>query len=128
MRISSSKLFFSDQVSINQSYYKKTYDSYKHANNGSDNTGNHYYNKCNIYIQVCEGDRVLVETVNTLPSTGVSLHWHGMTLASEKSEIFMDGTPGVTQCPIMPGGTFTYSFIANLPGTHFWHAQTGKYN
>lgn len=29
----------------------------------------------------------------------------------------MDGVPGISQCPIPPGGTFTYTFIADLYGT-----------
>ncbi|KAK3626067.1 hypothetical protein LTR22_023283 [Elasticomyces elasticus] len=35
----------------------------------------------------------------------------------------MDGTPGVTQCPIAPGKTFTYSFRAELYGTSWWHGH-----
>ena len=29
----------------------------------------------------------------------------------------MDGVPGVQQCPIAPGGSFTYRFLADLYGT-----------
>jgi FtsP/CotA-like multicopper oxidase with cupredoxin domain len=34
-----------------------------------------------------------------------------------------DGVPGVSQCPIPPGGTFTYSFIADLYGTSWYHSH-----
>jgi len=34
-----------------------------------------------------------------------------------------DGVPGLTQCPILPGQTFRYKFIANPAGTHWYHAH-----
>ncbi len=37
---------------------------------------------------------------------------------------YMDGTPHVTQCPILPGANFKYEFVAATPGTHFWHSHT----
>jgi FtsP/CotA-like multicopper oxidase with cupredoxin domain len=36
---------------------------------------------------------------------------------------WMDGVPGVSQCPIPPEGTFTYSFIADLYGTTWYHSH-----
>jgi FtsP/CotA-like multicopper oxidase with cupredoxin domain len=36
---------------------------------------------------------------------------------------WMDGVPGVQQCPIPPGGSFTYSFIADLYGTSWYHSH-----
>ncbi|XP_068249586.1 uncharacterized protein [Palaemon carinicauda] len=82
-------------------------------------------------IQVCAGDKVIIDVFNNLPSTAITLHWHGLTLGptphvpKARSTPFMDGAPGVTQCPIAPGSGFRYSFDATDPGTHFWHAQTG---
>jgi len=73
-------------------------------------------------IQVCLHDRVLVEVHNELPAAGVALHWHGQTMDYDP---YMDGVPGLSQCPIKPRETFTYSFIASFPGTHFWHGQSG---
>jgi FtsP/CotA-like multicopper oxidase with cupredoxin domain len=35
----------------------------------------------------------------------------------------MDGVPGVQQCPIPPGGSFTYTFIADLYGTSWYHSH-----
>lgn len=67
-------------------------------------------------------DRVLVEVHNDLPSSGVTLHWHGLTMDEDP---YMDGVSGLTQCPIQPRQVFTYSFKANFPGTHYWHAQEG---
>ncbi|KAI9767874.1 MAG: hypothetical protein M1840_005367 [Geoglossum simile] len=35
----------------------------------------------------------------------------------------MDGVPGVTQCPISSGKSFTYTFQANQVGTSWWHSH-----
>jgi FtsP/CotA-like multicopper oxidase with cupredoxin domain len=35
----------------------------------------------------------------------------------------MDGVPAVSQCPIPPGGTFTYTFLADLYGTSWYHSH-----
>lgn len=35
----------------------------------------------------------------------------------------MDGVPGVQQCPIPPGGSFTYTFTADLYGTSWYHSH-----
>jgi FtsP/CotA-like multicopper oxidase with cupredoxin domain len=34
-----------------------------------------------------------------------------------------DGVPGVSQCPIAPGKSFTYRFRASLYGTSWWHSH-----
>ncbi|TAQ86568.1 hypothetical protein B7494_g5109 [Chlorociboria aeruginascens] len=36
---------------------------------------------------------------------------------------WMDGVPGVHQCPIAPGKSFTYSFFADLYGTSWYHSH-----
>ncbi|HET9729264.1 MAG TPA: multicopper oxidase domain-containing protein, partial [Acidimicrobiia bacterium] len=61
------------------------------------------------WIKVNVGDKVKVVVTNKLPmSTGV--HFHGVQLPFE-----MDGVPDVTQPPIKPGATFTYSFTPREP-------------
>jgi Multicopper oxidase len=35
----------------------------------------------------------------------------------------MDGVPGVQQCPIPSGKSFTYTFIADLYGTGWYHSH-----
>lgn len=37
----------------------------------------------------------------------------------------MDGTPFVTQCPILPRNEFVYKFRAQPAGTHIWHSHVG---
>ncbi|XP_064087026.1 LOW QUALITY PROTEIN: uncharacterized protein LOC135201744 [Macrobrachium nipponense] len=82
------------------------------------------------HIQVCEGDRVVVDVKNSLLGAGLTMHWHGLPMKASSSgdssaTPFMDGVPGVSQCPINPGSSFRYSFWASKPGTHFYHAHTG---
>ncbi|TXT12863.1 hypothetical protein VHUM_01264 [Vanrija humicola] len=38
----------------------------------------------------------------------------------------MDGAPGITQCPIRPGESFTYRFAASAAGTYFYHSHYGN--
>ncbi|XP_042890220.1 oxidoreductase OpS5-like [Penaeus japonicus] len=71
-------------------------------------------------IQVCEGDRVVVDVHNTQFSDTETIHWHGQHMRSHQ---YYDGVPFVTQCPIM--GSFRYDFPAATPGTHWWHSHTG---
>lgn len=35
----------------------------------------------------------------------------------------MDGVPGVSQCPVAPGKSFTYSFSAAVYGTTWYHSH-----
>ncbi|KAI9280823.1 Cupredoxin [Umbelopsis sp. AD052] len=77
--------------------------------------------ECNI------GDRIVVKVNNQLPDgQGTSIHWHGMF---QTNTTWMDGTVGVTQCPIPPGESFTYNFtISDQRGTYWWHSHAkGQY-
>lgn len=58
-------------------------------------------------IDVDIGDRVIIDVKNSLGNQSTSLHFHGLYM---KGTTHMDGPSGVVQCPIMPGGTFTYNF------------------
>ncbi|XP_026474637.1 laccase isoform X1 [Ctenocephalides felis] len=72
-------------------------------------------------IQVCEGDRVVVDVENHMEGMEVTIHWHGIW---QRGSQYYDGVPFVTQCPIQQGNTFRYQWIGNA-GTHFWHSHTG---
>lgn len=39
----------------------------------------------------------------------------------------MDGVPFITQCPIIGGNTFRYTYRATEPGTQFYHSHTGHH-
>ncbi|KAK4308758.1 hypothetical protein Pmani_019558 [Petrolisthes manimaculis] len=73
-------------------------------------------------IQVCEGDRIVVDLYNHQLSDTESIHWHGQHMRDYQ---YYDGVPFLTQCPIMPGLVFRYDFQAATPGTHFWHSHVG---
>ncbi|KAK8854565.1 hypothetical protein IAR55_003304 [Kwoniella newhampshirensis] len=74
-------------------------------------------------IEANTGDTIIVHVDNQLDE-GQSLHWHGIF---QNGSAYMDGVPGVTQCPIPPGGTFTYKFtVANQYGTYWWHSHYGN--
>ncbi|KAJ8669572.1 hypothetical protein QAD02_000831 [Eretmocerus hayati] len=73
-------------------------------------------------IEVCKGDKIVVDVKNMLHGEETTIHWHGQHV---KDNPYMDGTPWVSQCPILSGTTFRYSFIAENSGTHFWHSHVG---
>ncbi len=68
-------------------------------------------------IEAVEGDRVRIVVHNELPEP-TTVHWHGFELP-----VRMDGVPGVTQDPIMPGEEFVYEFDLHQNGTFFYHSH-----
>lgn len=77
-------------------------------------------------IRVNRGDRVLVNVTNGLVN-GTTLHWHGLY---QNGTNWMDGSTGITQCPIPPGKSFLYNFtVENQYGTYWYHSHYGtQYN
>ncbi|XP_065567197.1 uncharacterized protein LOC136031488 isoform X1 [Artemia franciscana] len=73
-------------------------------------------------IQVCEGDEVVVDVINHLPSESTSIHWHGQHMVGTP---YMDGVPLLTQCPIGPASSFRYRFWAANAGTNYYHSHSG---
>lgn len=68
-------------------------------------------------IRVSEGDRVRIEFTNQL-SEPTTVHWHGIEVPNA-----MDGVPGLTQDPVMPGDTFVYEFVAEPAGSFMYHSH-----
>ena len=64
--------------------------------------------------------QVEVNVINNMYSEAVTVHWHGM---HQLNTLWMDGIPYITQCPIHPGFSFTYRFIADPIGTHWYHSH-----
>lgn len=56
---------------------------------------------------------VTVHNNITGPEEGTSVHWHGL---NQRETPWFDGVPSVSQCPIAPGSTFTYTFRADSVG------------
>ena len=79
-------------------------------------------------IEVNWGDTINVEVCNNIvgPEEGTALHWHGIL---QTLTPWYDGVPSVQQCPIAPGKCFTYSFLADIYGTTWYHSHyTAQYN
>ncbi|MEV6874567.1 multicopper oxidase family protein [Amycolatopsis sp. NPDC051128] len=70
-------------------------------------------------IRVRAGDGIEAELTNLLPAD-TTIHWHGLALRND-----MDGAAPLTQDPIVPGGSFTYRFVADTPGTYWLHPHAG---
>ncbi|KAK2073255.1 hypothetical protein P8C59_007547 [Phyllachora maydis] len=66
------------------------------------------------------GDRINVTVINNLVTNGTSIHFHGIRQLHSNMH---DGTSGVTECPLPPGSTKTYSFLATQYGTSWYHSH-----
>ncbi|XP_053409258.1 uncharacterized protein LOC128559972 [Mercenaria mercenaria] len=73
-------------------------------------------------LTVYVNQEVIVHVKNNLISDGISVHFHGIEM---RGTPWMDGAAFITQCPILPGQTFTYRFRPNRSGTYFYHSHTG---
>ncbi|KAG6550759.1 hypothetical protein Mapa_007663 [Marchantia paleacea] len=73
-------------------------------------------------IRATEGDTIVVNVLNKLPTESIVIHWHGMI---QRGTPWADGTAFVSQCPINPEESFTYRFVVENPGTYFYHGHHG---
>ncbi|MET9458329.1 multicopper oxidase family protein [Streptomyces canus] len=72
-------------------------------------------------VRLSVGDTLVAELSNQLPNkTSTSIHWHGIALRND-----MDGVPPATQTAVRAGSTFAYQFVADVPGTYFFHPHVG---
>ncbi|KAI9868511.1 MAG: hypothetical protein M1813_005955 [Trichoglossum hirsutum] len=73
-------------------------------------------------IEANWGDSIQVTVTNLItgPDEGTHIHWHGFLMHDTQTD---DGVPGVHQCPIAPGQSYTFNFKAELYGTTWWHAH-----
>jgi hypothetical protein len=67
-------------------------------------------------IECNNGDRLVIEVENR-GVNATAFHWHGLY---QNGSNWMDGTVGVTQCPIAPGGNFTYDFTVRGQHGSYW--------
>ena len=72
-------------------------------------------------LRVKEGDLIRITLRNThhQPHT---IHLHGITTLAQQ----MDGVPH-TSHQVLPGGSYTYEFVAGEPGTHAYHCHVQTY-
>ncbi|TEA18080.1 Laccase-1 [Colletotrichum sidae] len=66
------------------------------------------------------GDKVEVRVVNNLRTNGTSIHWHGVRMLNNNVN---DGVNGITECPIPPGGSKTYTWRAEQYGSSWYHSH-----
>ncbi|KAH9311406.1 hypothetical protein KI387_026441, partial [Taxus chinensis] len=72
-------------------------------------------------LHVSNGDTLEVKVFN-YAQYNVTIHWHGIR---QMRTAWADGPEFVTQCPIRPGGSYTYRFtITEQEGTLWWHAHS----
>ncbi|KAL2129208.1 hypothetical protein VTI74DRAFT_8087 [Chaetomium olivicolor] len=73
-------------------------------------------------IEANWGDWIVVDVHNNIssPEDGTAIHWHGFLQHQTPWE---DGAPGISQCPIPPGGSYRYEFLASLYGSSWYHAH-----
>ena len=71
-------------------------------------------------IECNEGDTIVIE-VDNQSVNATSLHFHGVF---QNGTNWMDGTIGVTQCPIAPERKFRYEFtVSGQSGTYYYHGH-----
>ena len=68
------------------------------------------------------GDWIELVVYNNItePEDGTSIHLHGLRYHGTQ---YFDGVPGISQCPIAPGASFTYRIRADKYGSSWWHSH-----
>ncbi|KAH8809234.1 multicopper oxidase-domain-containing protein [Xylogone sp. PMI_703] len=73
-------------------------------------------------IECNEGDTLVIE-VDNQSANATSIHFHGLF---QNGTNWMDGTTGVTQCPIASKRKFRYEFrVSGQSGTYYYHGHQG---
>nr|OQO17797.1 hypothetical protein B0A51_14873 [Rachicladosporium sp. CCFEE 5018] len=75
-------------------------------------------------VRIPAGKTSWIRVYNDMTDQNTTMHWHGL---SQRTAIFSDGTPLLSQWPIAPLHFFDYE-IAPLPddaGTYFYHSHVG---
>jgi len=71
-------------------------------------------------IKASWGDTVVVNVKNSMQNNGTSIHFHGVRQLNNNMN---DGVPSITQCPIAPGQSMTYMWVAENYGTSWYHSH-----
>ncbi|KAF2471867.1 putative multicopper oxidase, type 1 [Lindgomyces ingoldianus] len=96
--------------------------------NGTCNPDGHGSKPCQLFnnqypgplITANWGDTISVTVKNSLTANGTGVHWHGIRQLGTCPQ---DGVPGITECPLAPGDTKTYTFKATQFGTTWYHSH-----
>ncbi|PWY90054.1 laccase TilA [Aspergillus heteromorphus CBS 117.55] len=71
-------------------------------------------------LELRQGDDVEFLVINDTPANA-TVHFHGI---EQLDTPWSDGTPGLSQRPIVPGGRFLYKWRALQYGSYFYHAHS----
>ncbi|KAL8418990.1 hypothetical protein RB594_002267 [Gaeumannomyces avenae] len=71
-------------------------------------------------IQCDWGDWLELRVHNNLKDNGTGIHWHGLRQLNSNNQ---DGAGGITECPIAPGSSRSYTFRAVQYGTSWYHSH-----
>lgn len=71
-------------------------------------------------IEANWGDTVKINVINSLSDNGTSIHFHGIRQNYTNA---MDGVVSITQCPIAPGDSGTYTWRATQYGSSWYHSH-----
>ena len=73
-------------------------------------------------IEANYGDTFEITVNNNItnPEEGTTIHWHGML---QTGTPYYDGVAAISQCPIAPGKSMVYTFLADSYGSSFYHAH-----
>jgi len=66
------------------------------------------------------GDTISITVKNSMQYNGTSMHWHGLR---QLNTCGSDGVNGLTECPLAPGYSKTYTFLATQFGTSWYHSH-----
>ena len=70
-----------------------------------------------------ENQLITIIVQNNLVNEPVTIHWHGIDQLGWPA---MDGVAFVTQCQILPGQSFNYTFQPRFSGTYWYHSHVGN--
>ena len=69
-------------------------------------------------VRIPRGRESIIRFHNALDEPS-SVHWHGLRIDNA-----MDGVPGMTQDPVLPGGEFVYRLNPPDAGTYWYHTHS----
>lgn len=74
-------------------------------------------------IFLYQNQTITIIVQNNLLNEAVTIHWHGIDQLGSPA---MDGVGFVTQCPILPGQFFNYTFKPRFSGSYWYHSHVGN--
>ncbi|CAC5370612.1 unnamed protein product [Mytilus coruscus] len=74
-------------------------------------------------IFIYKSQTITIIVNNLLINEAVTIHWHGIDQFEHPG---MDGVAFLSQCPIMPGQSFNYTFQPRFGGSYWYHSHVGN--